>query len=160
MLLDAETGQTEEIELRHPEHPVHVLRFSPDQQWVAFKLFMAGGLKGTMFIARADGYRIAEQSEWIPLADKLWNNRNWWSPDGSILYFLSFRDGFTCIWKQRLNPETKQPIGEPEALQHFHGETRNVNPLAFGYGMAADRLYFPMSEAKGNIWLAEPVEKE
>jgi hypothetical protein len=30
-----------------------------------------------------------------------------------------------------------------------------LNPTFFGYGMAPDRLYFPLADAKGNIWLAE-----
>jgi hypothetical protein len=72
-----------------------------------------------MFIARVEGNRVAEQSQWIPIADPLWNMRNWWSPDGATLYFLSLRDGFTCIWRQRLDSGTKQPIGEPAAVQHF-----------------------------------------
>jgi Tol biopolymer transport system component/predicted Ser/Thr protein kinase len=156
MTLDPETGKTEEIALHHPEYPVHDVRFSPDRHWVAFKLFMEARRYGPMFIARADGYRIAEQSEWIPIADPLWNMRNWWSPDGATLYFLSWRDQFACIWRQRLNPKTKKPLGDPVAVQHFHGESRSLNPNFLGYGMAADRLYFPLGTAKGNIWLAEP----
>jgi Tol biopolymer transport system component/predicted Ser/Thr protein kinase len=156
MTMDAETAKTEEIALQHPEYPIHDLRFSPDRHWASFKLFTGIRRYGPMFIARAEGNRIAEQSQWIPIADPLWNMRNWWSPDGATLYFLSLRDGFTCIWRQRLNAATKQPIGEPLAVQHFHGESRNMNPTFFGYGMASDRLYFPLADAKGNIWLAEP----
>jgi hypothetical protein len=35
------------------------------------------------------------------------------SPDGTLVYGSSFRDGSRCIWAQRLNPTTKRPEGAP-----------------------------------------------
>jgi hypothetical protein len=34
-----------------------------------------------------------------------------WSPDSNLLYYLSKRDGFLCLWAQRLDPATKRPAG-------------------------------------------------
>jgi hypothetical protein len=109
-----------------------------------------------MFIAPSEAERLADQSQWIAIADKLWNSRNWWSPDGRALYFLSYRDGFGCIWWQRLDPGTKKPVGEPTALQHLHGVSHLAEPNRLGFGMASYRLYLSLGGAKGNIWLAEP----
>jgi len=34
------------------------------------------------------------------------------APDGATLFFLSNRDGFHCMWSQKLDPATKRPKGE------------------------------------------------
>ncbi len=36
--VDVETGQQQDLGLQHSQHPVHSLQFSPDQNWVSFKL--------------------------------------------------------------------------------------------------------------------------
>src|SRR3954469_17297638 len=46
-----------------------------------------------------------------------------WSPDGNTLYFTSGADGFTCLWAQRLDGNTRRPLGDAFAVQHFHGRT-------------------------------------
>ena len=130
-------------------------RDSVDGNWVSFKLFIDIPRFGPMFIASAKGGRIAPEREWIPIGDRLFNGRNWWSPNGQRLYFLSRRDGFWCIWSQRLDPATMKPAGEIAILRHLH-ERSAGSPQTFGYAMSADHLYFPLAEFKGNIWLAEP----
>ncbi len=39
---------------------------------------------------------------------------------GTRVYFTSTRDGYLCIWAQRLDPVTKHPLGPPFAYEHFH----------------------------------------
>jgi hypothetical protein len=51
-----------------------------------------------------------------------------WSPDGALLYFLSERDGFRCLWAQRLEPTAKTPFGPAVPVHHFHSRA----PLAEG----------------------------
>jgi hypothetical protein len=82
-----------------------------------------------------------------------------WSPDGNTIYFLSGRDGFRCFWGQRLNPATKDPAGEPFAVQHFHRTRRSLRYIqdsgAIGLAVARDRIVFPLAELTGNIWLTK-----
>ena len=103
---------------------------------------------------------VAEESRWIQITDNYYDGQSWWSPDGNVLYFLSLRDGFWCIWTQRLDAVTKKAVGTPTALQHFHGLRRLGAAARFGYAVASDRLYFPIGETKANIWLAEPQRQE
>ena len=57
----------------------------------------------------------------IPITDgKEIDRQAYWSPDGNLLYYLSDRDGFRCIWAQSLNPATKHPEGEAFTVLHFH----------------------------------------
>ena len=39
------------------------------------------------------------------------------SPDGSLLYFLSERDGHRCIWARKLDPVPRKPASDPGGLQ-------------------------------------------
>ena len=59
-----------------------------------------------------------------------------WSPDASLLYFWSDRDGSPCLWAQRLDPATKRPTGAPLSIQHFHSQRAVVEepvPRRAGY---------------------------
>jgi Tol biopolymer transport system component len=156
MTLEPNSGETSEIRIESPEYPVHDLRFAPDQRWVSFKIYRDARRMGPMYIAHIDGNKVAAQQEWIPIADPLWNGRNWWSPDGRSLYFLSLRDGFWCIWVQRLDGATKKPIGEPHALMHLHGQQR-FNHNFMGYGLAPDKLYVTFFQVRSNVWIADPL---
>jgi Tol biopolymer transport system component len=102
------------------------------------------------------GGSAAPETDWIPVTESgSWVDKPRWSPDGNILYYVSDRDGFVCIWARRLDPATKKPAGEPKAVVHFH----NVrNSLGTVYGLelsvARDKLVFNLAEGSGNVWLA------
>ena len=140
----------------HLPPPVHSVRFSADERWVSFKLVIDTGRLDPLFIAPVEGDTVAEKSRWVQITDHYSESHNWWSPDGNVLYFLSYRDGSWCIWTQRLDAVTKKAVGTPTALQHFHGLRRLGAATLFGYAVASDRLYVPIGETKANIWLVEP----
>ena len=151
--VDVETGQQQDLGLQHSQYAVHSVRFSPDQNWVSFKL-----LHSTVHVAKMVGGAAQDEDQWIAVGDPLDRGHSWWSPDGNTLYFLSIRDDFRCIWAQSLDPATKQPQGPLKAVQHLHGRFRYdlVGGSYFGYALTADKHYLPLRETKGNIWLAEP----
>ncbi|MBL8290592.1 MAG: PD40 domain-containing protein, partial [Bryobacterales bacterium] len=82
-----------------------------------------------------------------------------WSPDGNLLYFLSERDAFRCIWAQRLEPGTLRPAGRPFAVAHFHNSVRSLmnidGPGQVSLSVSHDRIVFAMGEFMGNVWMAE-----
>ena len=76
--------------------------------------------------------------------------------DGNLIYFTSDRDGFRCIWIQRLDEKTRQPVGSPVPLYHFHGARRSLMNVGLGpleISLCRDRIVFPMAERSGNIWI-------
>jgi dipeptidyl aminopeptidase/acylaminoacyl peptidase len=89
-----------------------------------------------------------------------WVNKPRWSPNGNLLYYVSDQDGFACIWARRLDPVTKNPVGEPQAVVHFHS---GHNSLDTAYGMelsvADNKLVFNLGEGSGNIWLAPSARR-
>ena len=129
---------------------------SSDDRWLAFQLAEpAGGY--AIYIAPLGRYPVPEK-DWIPVAEESsYQQSPRWSKDDSILYFISERDGFSCIWAQRLDPSTKTPSGSPFAVHHVHQSRLWHNrPRTWGtISLAGDRLIFALAEMSGNIYMTK-----
>jgi Tol biopolymer transport system component len=81
-----------------------------------------------------------------------------WSPDGSLVYFVSGRDGIRCLYAQRVNRTTGAPVGEPFVVRHFHGGRSGFisgfNVLSTGpaNAIAGGVFFYDMSAWSANIW--------
>jgi Tol biopolymer transport system component len=139
-------------------------RFSPDDRWISFHAH-TGPLKRQIFIAPLRGETPPPEQDWIPITDGQNLDRNAaWSVDGNVLYFLSERDRFRCIWGQRLDPVSRRPVGPPFAVRHFHETRRSLlavgdNVGAIGLVATRDKLFFALGEVTGNIWRREAGER-
>jgi len=81
-----------------------------------------------------------------------------WSPDGRLIYYVSDRDNYRCLWAQRLAETTRQPVGAPFAVFHFHRARHsllNMDLSLLQFSVAPDRVVFSMGERTGNVWFAE-----
>jgi len=157
VLVDVATGEKTEI-LNHPKYGLSRGRFSPDDRWISFHSITASARQ--IFIAPFHGAAVIPENEWIPITDGRDMDRYAsWSPDGNLLYFLSERDGFRCIWAQRLDPVTKHPSGQEFPVRHFHTSRRSLmtigDPVFLGMSVAVDKLVFSMVERTGNIWMTK-----
>ena len=147
------------------ELPLPDPRFSPDGNWFAFHTLSSARDRRQIFIAPVRTADLPiERNERIAVTDGSGSDgRVDWSPDGNLLYFLSDRDGFRCIWAQGLNPETKKPVGSAFGVYHAHQRRRsmmNVNPGVIGLSVARDKLAVSMREITGNIWMMEPASEK
>lgn len=118
-----------------------------------------------IFITRFENGEAAAQGEWIEITDgSRLDGRTEWSPDGSLLYFVSDRDGFRCIWAQRLDPATKRPTEDAFGVHHAHLANRQImrrgNFSTVGLSLGGNRLFFSVDEMAGNIWKLEPSRPE
>ncbi len=157
-VFDLETRQTSEL-ISHPTYDIHGAELSPDGNWVAFHL--PRPVTEPLKIAPVRQGKAAAEAEWITVTDSVGTNRRpWWSPDGNLLYFVSTRDNYQCIWAQPLDPATKRPRGEPMAVYHSHEARRMLNPMGGAPAMGGGRMVFALSEQSGNVWLAEPAGTE
>jgi len=123
---------------------------SPGDHWVAFTTENPDGT--------ARLYTAPVRPQPVPPAE--WNQvaveRNiltapQWSPNGKFLYYGSNRDGFPCVWAQRMADDGK-PVGPPVAVYHSHesGGMRLWREPQFG--ITPERLYMLTLELKGNVW--------
>ncbi len=139
--------------LKHDRFPIYAPKLSPDSVWVAFQV-VDKPTSRTIYVAR-----MASPKEWIPVTDGTAMDRSpYWSPDGKLLYYLSERDSFRCIWAQRLDPSTRRRLGEPFAVAHFHDAVRSMmnleGPAQVSVTVGPDRLVFSMGTSTANVWLA------
>jgi Tol biopolymer transport system component len=155
--LDLVSGEKKDL-LRHPEYALLRANFSPANDWLSFSGIDRNGFI-RLFIAPFRGLGVPDQREWILLTEKATlSNSARWSPDGNLVYFVSGRDGFACIWAQPLD-RVKKPVGPPFEVYPLHSARRSmksVPPHILEISVARDKLVFPLNERTGNIWLAEP----
>lgn len=156
----------------HPGAFLYNARFSPDLGWITFHAAMSSSTTRQIFIVPFRGEHPANtaggitDADWIPVTDGSELDRDpYWSPDGNAIYFLSDRDGFRCVWMQRLDPATRRPAGPLLAVQHFHSarfslSSAGIRSSAVGVSLTPDRMFFGLGELTGNVWLAtEPDRK-
>ncbi len=140
------------------KHRTYSSRFSPDGKWIAFQTDSGRDeAPRQIFVAPFVPDRLSPESEWIPITDGL--QRDFapsWSADGSVLYFLSDRDGNRCIWAMRLNPQTKHPIAGAFSVVHLHRMATHiptsVGAGALGISAAKGRLIFGAEELSSTIY--------
>jgi hypothetical protein len=68
-----------------------------------------------------------------------------------MAYFISNRDGYHCIWAQRLDPATKRPIGEAFGYEHFHGFWSSDGDLS----VARDKIIVSLVQWHVGIWMTQ-----
>jgi hypothetical protein len=154
-VLDTRTGAKNVI-VQHQQNSLWQGQISPDGRWITF---LAAEPDQDKCVFVAPFRPEVPESQWIPITGFTGkNDKPRWSPDGNLLYFTSDRDGWRCIWAQRLNAATKRPAGEPFAVFHAHSARRSLGMVGIGtleISLAAGRMVFVMGEASGNIWTAK-----
>jgi eukaryotic-like serine/threonine-protein kinase len=125
---------------------------SPDGRWMAVTLGEKSG-RNTIYLVPLRDAPASEQ-DWIVVGqeDYMLDSPSW-SADGNILYFLSEKDGRTCVWAQRLEPNTRKPV-DPSFEVYHEGHPGLVPRRWRKIALARDRLIALMEETTGNVWLA------
>jgi len=137
--------------LSHPQWDLWGPSFSPDGRWISFFVTLGSEPHGA-YVAPFREDKTLEEKDWVAVADGSAQQPRW-SPDGNLLYFLSNRDGFLCIWAQRLELATKRLNGSPFPVYHSHSVRHSIagDPPAVVRG----RIVFTQNELTGNIWMME-----
>jgi hypothetical protein len=128
-------------------------RIGPDGRWIA-ALFGAERGRPSLSLISLDGVRLGRE---VIEAAQEGGSFLQWHPSGNGIFFLSNKDGFLCLWAVRLDPKSKQPLGEPFAIHHFHNRR---SPLNGNYWVSRGRVFFGIHETTGNIWLLEPSDRQ
>ena len=157
--LHTESGECRTV-AEHPSSELFGARFSPDGKWFLFSV-QSDARRRKFFAGRWREGTPLRTEEWIPVDE----GQNFeldaaWGPDGDLLFYISDRDGFYCLWGQPIDAWTKQAGGTPFALVHFHNPRfslggRLTAPYQSSLVVTKDRFYFPRFEPKANLWLGE-----
>lgn len=149
-------SRRESLFMQSAQYRIYQHKFSSDGEWVVFEALH--GNRSRLFVAALRGNGLpAPENEWIPVtADEGWADKPRWSPDANVIYFISNRDGFFCLWAQRVD-KSKHPIGAPASIAHFHGSRLSVGNVGSGgvieISVARDKIAMNLGELTGNIWV-------
>jgi len=143
--------------LSHHLWAVHSPRFSPDERWISFHVSTSPTTRQIFLAPFRDGDAGA-QDTWVAVTDgKGLDREPRWGPDGKVIYFLSDRDGYRCVWAQAVDPARGSPVGSPFAVFHAHSARLTLNlgtdTGANGLSIAAGKIVVTMAENTGDVWL-------
>ncbi len=152
-LLDVATQKKIQY-LNSPDQQYGEGSISPNGKWIVFA--QRRGMRDfTIYVAPFSLERPPVAAEWVEVLRSLETSPNaHWSEDSNLLYFSSERDGYNCLWAQRLDHSTKRPQGELFAVQHFHVPSQVLvapnfwEPIALG----PDKVVISLNERSGGIW--------
>lgn len=141
--------------LVHPKWNLYRARFSADGRWVLFYGRTSPDMSKVM-AARFDPDRQPPPEEWVSITDDgSFNGPAGWSAKGNRVYFVSYRDGYRCLWTQAVDAVTKKPRGTPRAVAHFHSAARNLKNVPrglFGFSVSGDWIAYELGELSGKIY--------
>ena len=158
--LRVDTGDKWEF-ARHSHHGMQSARISPDGRWIAFHLDRGWDGK-QIFVAPFRDAAPIKETDWIPVTERGdVNQEAWWSPNGQYVYFLADRDGWRCIWAQKLDSRSGRPIDPAIGVYHFHHA--RLTPLSLswrspsyvGLSVARGHLVLSLAEIASNIWIGQ-----
>lgn len=146
--------RTQKVFLTRPGFGLFQLRFSPDDKALAV---LGCRAECQIYVVPLANGAAPPFKDWIPLdhANGRWDDKPRWSPSGSVMYFLSDRDGFLCIWGQRMDTRSWHPIGAPFPVYHLHKSRlaiSNLGTTLTEIGVAKDKIVICLQQLTGNIW--------
>jgi Tol biopolymer transport system component len=160
-LTDTNTGKTIEF-IKKEGARAYQPNLSDDGKWIVFLLKM-GPQHGRLYVAPFRGATPIPEREWIPVTrDDTGLDKPRWSPNAQLLYYTSEKDGFRCIYAQKLDAR-KNPVGEAFGVYHPHSARLSMSgvPLSpLEISVAKNRIAFMLKETTGNVWLADLGAKE
>jgi hypothetical protein len=111
---------------------------------------------GIVWVAPPQNGLPAKASEWFRITEEcVMADKPRWSPDGSIIYYISARDGFVCLWAQRVDRLTKRPVEPPFPVRHFHAARLSMMNVGYGgleISVGRDMIVLDLGELMGNLW--------
>ena len=132
--------------------------FSHDGRWVIFDSqpnmnTVAKSTRSETYAVRFSNSSVPP-NEWIPITKGHWDANPHFSNDDTLILFISERDGFRCLWAQRVT-HAMTTSGEPFAVCHLHEYRRQITSFP-NLTVGGNTIAFERSERSGNIWLLEP----
>ncbi len=129
--------------------------WSPRNQHLLFTASRDGSTK-QVFAVLFPKSTQAVSGEWIPItSESEFSYRPRWSGDGETVFYLSTRDGFSCVWGQHFDIEYGRATSKPFAVMHYHNprfSPASVVSHSFNLSVSDDSIYLNVGETNSSIW--------
>jgi Tol biopolymer transport system component len=94
---------------------------------------------------------------WIPISEEsAISERPQWSGDGKTIFYVSDRDGFSCIWKKRFDSASQSSMASPVAVMHYHNPRFSLSAVgdrSFNLSVSGDSIFVNVGEINTSIWI-------
>lgn len=155
-IADVNTGESEVVVEAH-EFSLDDASWSPENQYLLFTATAKDGGK-QVFAVSFPAYTRRVTGKWTPITPKSeFSYRARWSGDGRTIFYLSTRDGFSCVWRQYFDKHSGKATSKPIAVMHYHNprfSPARVAERSFNLSVAEDAIYLNVGEANASIWTA------
>lgn len=151
-LVETATRQQKRLFQREGWTPMEAA-LSPDGNWLAIAV-ERGKQKVHGYLARFGRAGVADPSDWIWVTEEPFNLTFAWAPDGTDLYYFHSRDGFRCLWSQRVEDlQRGRRAGPPRSIRHFHS-FQNYPLNGSALSVAGNRVAVVLAQHRSNLWRA------
>lgn len=151
---DLLTGQSEVV-LEADGYSLGEASWSPQTEYLLFTASRTGDTKQVFAVL----YPQTAQSpvgEWIPItSDAEFSDRPRWASDGKTVFYLSNRDGFSCVWGQRFDRASPKSMSRPFALMHYHNPRFSPDVVvnrSFNLSVSKDSVFLNVGEINTSVW--------
>jgi eukaryotic-like serine/threonine-protein kinase len=159
-LLDVATRASRPL-LAHPVRGVYAGNLSPDDQWVAFHAHVPNAANRQQIHTAPLASIPVDPAAWVPITSgEFEDDKPRWSAAGDAIFFTSLRDGYRCLWRQRVDPRTKRPNAPVESIRHFHSARLGMmypDLAMLAVTVAQDRIVFSLVNRTAGIWMGTPA---
>jgi serine/threonine protein kinase/Tol biopolymer transport system component len=153
-IVDLRTGETR-IVLEARDYSLSEATWSPETQYLLFTASRDGNTNQVFAVLLPKSTRSAT-GEWIPITSASeFSDRPRWSGDGNTIFYLSNRDGFSCVWGQHFDTESRRVTSRPFAVMHYHNPRFSpgaVGKSSFNLSVSGDSVYLNVGEINTSIW--------
>jgi eukaryotic-like serine/threonine-protein kinase len=155
-LAHAATGQMVPLATSADGRSLNRPHLSYDNRWIAFRAMRP---QQQVYVAPFDRARPIPETDWIAIGSPEADVRPvGWSPSGRMLYLFSSRDGFRCLYAQRIDADTGRPLGEAMLVRHMHnvrvagGGGASVISTGAGNAVGRQQIIFDFPDQAVNVW--------
>jgi serine/threonine protein kinase len=153
-MFDSKTGETT-IALEAGGLSLDDASWSPANQYLLFTATKDGSRKQVFAVSFPRSAQAAT-GEWIPItSESEFSYRPRWSGDGKTIFYLSKRDGFSCVWGQHFDTGSGRITPKAFAVMHYHNprfSPATVAERSLNLSVSGDSIFLNVGETNGSIW--------
>jgi eukaryotic-like serine/threonine-protein kinase len=142
--------------LEKKDYSLSEATWSPQNQYLLFTASRNGTSKQVFAVRFSKNARMPV-GEWIPITSETeFSGRPRWSGDGKTIFYLSTRDGFSCVWGQHFDPRSGRTTSPPFGIIHYHNPRFSPHVVverAFNLTAAGDSIYLNVGEINASVWI-------
>lgn len=152
-MVDLKTGEASTV-LEASDYSLSEATWSPETQYLLFTASRDGNKKQVFAVLLPKSGQAATGA-WIPITSELeFSDRPRWSGDGKTIFYLSTRDGFSCVWGEHFDLSGKV-VSRPFAVMHYHNTRFSPAAVAgrsFNLSVSGDSVYLNVGEINTSVW--------